>query len=158
MMINGRYFEKAENFIGRAFYLLKTIPIEGEERTLSLFSHSGKHERGKVNLQLSIKGLREDTPIDVSIREHTILLKLIVNMESLEVNSLSLSLSSLSHLSRLFLSHLLPLSLCLSLSSVSLLSLSVCSWFSCVCTHRRTAVHTLGCGMPNLAMRLRRYY
>lgn len=82
-----RYFQKPDNFIGRAFYVLKTTPIEGEERTLPLFSHSGKHQRGKVTLQLSIKGQREDVPIDVSIREHKLLHKLIVNYESQEVTT-----------------------------------------------------------------------
>ncbi len=38
-----------------------------------------------MTLQLSVKGQREDVPIDVSIREHTILFKLIVNQESQEV-------------------------------------------------------------------------
>lgn len=81
-----RYYKKQENFIGRAFYVLKTTPLEGEERTLTLHSHSAKHERGKVSLQLSIKGQRESVPIDVSIREHTILHKLIVNQESQNVS------------------------------------------------------------------------
>ena len=36
-------------------------------------------------MQLSIKGQREDVPVDVSIREHTILFKLVANQESQEV-------------------------------------------------------------------------
>lgn len=59
--------------------------MEGEERTLTLYSHSGKHERGQVTLELSIKGMKEDPPVDLSLREHTILQKLIINHESLKV-------------------------------------------------------------------------
>ena len=71
--------------MGRAFYLLHTVPVQGEERTLSLFSHSGKHEYGKVRLHLSIRGLRGNTPIEVSLKEHKMLMKALVNMESKEV-------------------------------------------------------------------------
>lgn len=66
--------------------MLKTTPLEGEERTLTLYSHSTKHKRGEVSLQLSIKGQRENVPVDVSIREHTILLKLVLNHESKDVS------------------------------------------------------------------------
>ena len=71
--------------MGRAFYLLQTIPVQGEERTLALFSHSGKHEYGKVRMRLSIRGLRENTPIEVSLREHKMLMKALINLESKEV-------------------------------------------------------------------------
>ena len=80
------YFDKPDNFIGRAFYLLKSTPIDGEYRTLSLYSHSGKHERGVIDLHLTIKGQQEDVPVNVSIREHTLLLKLIINREAKTVS------------------------------------------------------------------------
>jgi len=76
--------KNVDDYMGRAFYLLHTVPIQGEERTLSLFSHSGKHEYGKVRLHLSIRGLRGNTPIEVSLKEHKMLMKALVNMESKE--------------------------------------------------------------------------
>lgn len=83
--------------------MLKTTPLEGEERTLTLHSHSAKHERGKVTLRLSIKGQMESVPIDVSIREHTILHKLIVNQESQDVSPsdtfINASMSALVYMS-----------------------------------------------------------
>ena len=84
-MVAYRSFKKHDNFIGRAFYLLKTTPMEGEERTLTLYSHSGKHERGQVTLELSIRGMKEAAPVGLSMREHTILQKLILSHESLKV-------------------------------------------------------------------------
>lgn len=76
------YDRKARNFIGRSFYLLHTVPVGGEEKTLTLYSHSGKHQRGQIKLQLNILGLEDSAPPDVAHRNHTILFKTLVNHES----------------------------------------------------------------------------
>lgn len=85
-----RYYEKADNFIGRAFYLLKSIPSDGQEKRLTLCSHSGKHDKGTIDLHLTVKGQQEDVPVNVSMREYTLLLKLTINYETKTVSFLDL--------------------------------------------------------------------
>ena len=74
-----------DDFMGRAFYRLQTIPVDGEEKTLALYSHSGKSNYGKVRLSLSIRGLRENTPIEESLMEHKMLVTAMVDYESKKV-------------------------------------------------------------------------
>ena len=83
------YDRKAKNFIGRSFYLLHTVPVGGEEKTLMLYSHSGKHQRGQIKLQLNILGLEDSTPPDVAHRNYTILFKTLVNHESKIVSNIN---------------------------------------------------------------------
>ena len=56
--------------------------MEGQEKSMALYSHSAKHQRGSVKLQLNIKGLSEETPIELSLREYKSLFKALVNSES----------------------------------------------------------------------------
>ena len=56
---------KGDDFMGRAFYPLRSIPNCGEEKTLMLHSHSGKTQHGYVTLQLSIGAKRKKTPLQV---------------------------------------------------------------------------------------------
>ena len=56
---------KGDDFMGRAFYPLRSIPNCGEEKTLVLHSHSGKTQHGYVNLQLTIGAKRRKTPLQV---------------------------------------------------------------------------------------------
>ena len=80
------YEKKAKNFIGRSFYLLHTVPVGGEEKSLTLYSHSGKHQRGQIKLQLNILGLEESTPPDVAHRNHKMLFKVLVDHDSKTVS------------------------------------------------------------------------
>ncbi len=41
--------------MGRTFYLLQTVPVQGEERVLTLYSHSAKHDKGAIKLHLCIR-------------------------------------------------------------------------------------------------------
>lgn len=79
--------KKSDDFLGRAFYLLQTIPVQGEVRNLALYSHSGKSQQGSVKLRLSIRGLREDVPVEVALKEYLMLLKAIVSFDSRKVGS-----------------------------------------------------------------------
>ena len=82
------YDKKAKNFIGRSFYLLRTVPVGGEEKTLTLYSHSGKHQRGQVKLRLNVLGLEDSTPPDVAHRDHKMLFKALVDHDSKLVSTL----------------------------------------------------------------------
>ena len=57
-------YSKSDDFIGRLFYPLHSIPNSGEEKTFALHSHSGKTQRGYITLQLSIKSKKKN-PIEV---------------------------------------------------------------------------------------------
>ena len=74
-----------DDFMGRAFYRLQTIPVDGEQKTLSLYSHSGKSNYGTVRLSLNIRGLRENVPVEISLIEHKMLVTAVVNFESRKV-------------------------------------------------------------------------
>lgn len=81
----GHFFRdlrKTDDFLGRTFYLLQTIPVEGEERTLTLYSHSGKHKQGEVTLKLSIQGLRKNVPIELAVHEHLMITRALIYHES----------------------------------------------------------------------------
>ena len=82
------YDKKAKNFIGRSFYLLRTVPVGGEEKTLALYSHSGKHQRGQVKLHLNVLGLEDSTPPDVAHRSHKLLFKMLVDHDAKAVSSI----------------------------------------------------------------------
>ena len=66
----------------RAFYPLSSIPMEGETQLLPLFSHSKKHERGSIKLELVVRGTRSDIPHEEALREHSALLRAFVNHDS----------------------------------------------------------------------------
>ena len=57
---------KGDDFMGRVFYPLRSIPNSGEEKTLLLHSHSGKTQHGYVTLQLSVGAKRKKTPLKVA--------------------------------------------------------------------------------------------
>ena len=67
------------------------MPVGGEEKSLNLYSHSGKHQRGQIKLQLNILGLEESTPPDVAHRNHKMLFKTLVDYDSKTVSIKSLS-------------------------------------------------------------------
>ena len=71
--------------MGRTFYLLQTIPAEGEERTLTLYSRSAKHKQGSITLKLRIEGLRKNVPIELALNEHIIITKALIHHDSKEV-------------------------------------------------------------------------
>lgn len=56
--------------------------MEGEDKSMALYSHSAKHQRGRVNLHLHIKGLCEDVPIEVTLRVYRSLFKAFINHET----------------------------------------------------------------------------
>ena len=62
--------------------MLQTVPVGGEEKTMTLYSHSGKHQRGRIKLYLNIPGLEDSTPSDVAHRDHKILFKTLVDHDS----------------------------------------------------------------------------
>lgn len=74
--------KEGDDFIGRAFYPVHSIPLRGEGKTLTLYSRSMKHQRGSVAVRLSVHGVRGDTPIETRLREHTTLYKGLVKFES----------------------------------------------------------------------------
>ena len=47
--------EHGEKFAGRVFCPLQGIPLEGETRELSLYSHSKRHKRGDLSIHLCYK-------------------------------------------------------------------------------------------------------
>ena len=62
------------------------MPVGGEEKTLTLYSHSGKHQRGQIKLNLNVHGLEDSTPPDVAHRSHKILFKVLVDHDSKTVS------------------------------------------------------------------------
>jgi len=75
--------------IGRAFYTVKNSPAYKENKTLQLLSHSGKDDRGTVDIRLSVETVKEDISEDVHINEYRMLLRCIINLEAQEVIILS---------------------------------------------------------------------
>ena len=67
--------------------MLQTVPVGGEEKTLTLYSHSGKHQRGQIKLYLNIIGLEDSTPPDVAQRSHKMLFKALVDHDSIIVST-----------------------------------------------------------------------
>ena len=62
--------KKGDDFMGRLFYPLRSIPMfssSGEEKTFDLVPHSGRSQRirGTITLQLSIKVQKESLPVQV---------------------------------------------------------------------------------------------
>lgn len=74
--------------------MLRTVPVGGEEKTLTLFSHSGKHQRGQIKVHLNILGLEESAPPDVSHRNHKMLFKMLVDRESRSVSFILMTVMS----------------------------------------------------------------
>ena len=68
--------------MGRAFYLLSTIPSKGERKSLDLYSHSAKAKMGSVMVDLRIRGLREGLSSAESLAEHLRLTRAVVDSES----------------------------------------------------------------------------
>ncbi len=67
--------------------MLRTVPVGGEEKTLALYSHSGKHQRGQIKLHLNVLGLEDSTPPDVAHRSHKLLFKMLVDHDAKAVSS-----------------------------------------------------------------------
>ena len=72
--------------MGRAFYLLSTIPPKGERKSLDLYSHSAKSKLGSVKVDLRIRGLREGLSQDEAREEHLRLTRAVVDAESRKVS------------------------------------------------------------------------
>ena len=68
--------------------MLRTVPVGGEEKTLALYSHSGKHQRGQIKLHLNVLGLEDSTPLDVAHRSHKLLFKVLVDHDAKAVSSI----------------------------------------------------------------------
>ena len=68
--------------MGRAFYLLSTIPSKGERKSLDLYSHSAKTKLGSVMIDLRIRGLREGLSSAEALAEHLRLTRAVVDSES----------------------------------------------------------------------------
>ena len=63
-----RTIKKGDDFMGRLFYPLRTIPMSsGVEKTFMLLSHQGKSQRGTITLQLNIKVVKENFPVQVGL-------------------------------------------------------------------------------------------
>ena len=77
--------KKLDGFVGRAFYLLKTVPVEGETKCLQLYSHSGKHQRGSISMELCIAGQQDNVPTEVLLIQLRQLLRAVVNYSSMMV-------------------------------------------------------------------------
>jgi hypothetical protein len=71
-----------DDFMGRAFYLLSTIPSKGERKSLDLYSHSAKTKLGSVMIDLRIRGLREGLSSAEALAEHLRLTRAVVDSES----------------------------------------------------------------------------
>ena len=75
-----------DDFMGRAFYLLGTIPSKGERKTLELYSHSAKSKLGSVKVDLRIRGMREGLSEEEARTEHLRLTRAVVDSESRAVS------------------------------------------------------------------------
>ena len=71
--------------MGRAFYLLSTIPSMGERKSLDLYSHSAKAKLGSVKVDLRIRGMREGVSQEETLSEHLRLTRAVVDSESKKV-------------------------------------------------------------------------
>ena len=71
-----------DDFMGRAFYLLRTIPLAGETRTLELYSRSAKSKCGTIKLALHISGRRRGLTPEKALEEYSILARAVVDYES----------------------------------------------------------------------------
>ena len=56
---------KGDDFMGRLFYPLRSIPDSGEEKTFVIHSHSGKTQHGYVTVHLNIGAKRKKIPLQV---------------------------------------------------------------------------------------------
>lgn len=56
-----------DDFMGRCFHPLQSIPVSGELKTFVLHSHSGKTKHGFISLSIDIKGVKENTPVEVGV-------------------------------------------------------------------------------------------
>ena len=57
--------QRGDDFMGRLFHPLRSIPTTGEEKTFVLYSHSGKTQHGYVALQLNIGAKQKKIPLEV---------------------------------------------------------------------------------------------
>ena len=71
--------------MGRAFYVLSTIPMKGERKVLELYSHSAKSKLGTIKIDLRIRGMRENISKDDALLEHKKLTRAVVDFESQKV-------------------------------------------------------------------------
>ena len=68
--IAEKTIQRGDDFMGRLFYPLRSIPNCGEEKTFVLYSHSGKTQHGHVTLQLSIGAKQKRTPLEVYLHAY----------------------------------------------------------------------------------------
>lgn len=74
-----------DDFMGRAFYLLSTIPSTGERKSLDLYTQSGKSKLGSIKVDLRIRGLREGLSHDGARLEQLRLTRAVIDHESKKV-------------------------------------------------------------------------
>ncbi|KAL5473224.1 hypothetical protein EMCRGX_G027677 [Ephydatia muelleri] len=79
-------FRKADKFIGRTFYHLKNIPLQGEFKSLDLYSHTTNHRRGKLSVHFTLRTDDVDKRIGEKVKDHKVLLRGIVSQESKEAS------------------------------------------------------------------------
>ena len=93
-----------DDFMGRAFYLLSTIPSKGERKTLDLYNQSGKSKLGTIKVDLRIRGLREGLSQEAALEEQLRLTRAVIDSESKKVRKhLSVPTSSCTVVVGLFL-------------------------------------------------------
>ena len=118
-----------DDFMGRAFYLLGTIPSKGERKSLDLYSHSAKTKMGSVMVDLRIRGMREGLSLEAMLAEHLRLTRAVIDHESKIV-------------SFIFLLLLLLLCVCVCLFDACRHFLFLSLSRACAHTHTHTHTHT----------------
>ena len=63
--IADKTIQRGDDFMGRLFYPLRSIPNSGEEKTFVLHSHSGKTQHGYITLHLSVGAKKKKIPLEV---------------------------------------------------------------------------------------------
>ena len=53
---------------------------------MQLLSQSGKEEHGTIDLHLAVKAEEKEVPPDIRVREYTLLLRSMVNLETAKVS------------------------------------------------------------------------
>ena len=57
---------KGDDFMGRMFYPLQSLPLTREEKTFTLTSHSGKSKHGFIVLSMAIQGVKKNVCQEVN--------------------------------------------------------------------------------------------
>lgn len=93
-----------DDFMGRAFYLLSTIPSKGERKSLDVYTQSGKSKLGSLKVDLRIRGLREGLSQEEALLEQLRLTRAVIDSESKKVRKHFVSAKLLLHISGRFIS------------------------------------------------------